>query len=267
MCIWICIYIYVYVYIYAYVYVYVSMYIWMCMCTYVYIYMCVCMYACACLHLYMYMYIYESICIFAESRHAFTGVVEHHACADMYVRHMLWTSAYTFASRSLQDVHMRYIYTCFFLCCFYYFVRNSLVALLEALYARIFSWDSWISVLSEIFFLSFWNFELDPKCVVQNIRCKRCGTCVLLRAWCALSNIFHCVARDSFVYTCVCVFLHIQSPLRECSSIRSGASGLPCYCSPLVCVSAVMELLAVWRHNKPKTKKTWCNGVASCVMT
>ena len=31
-------------------------------------------------------------------------------------------------------------------CCFYYFVRNSLVALLEALCARIFSWDSWISV-------------------------------------------------------------------------------------------------------------------------
>ena len=41
--------------------------------------------------------------------HAFTGVVEHHACAGVYVTQtrMLWTSAYTFASRSLQDVHMR----------------------------------------------------------------------------------------------------------------------------------------------------------------
>ena len=38
-------------------------------------------------------------------------------------------------------------------------------------------------------------------------------------------------------------------------SIRSGASGLPYYCAPLVCVSDVIELLAVWRHNKPKTKK------------
>jgi len=28
---------------------------------------------------------------------------------------------------------------------------------------------------------------------------------------------------SSFVYTCVYVFLHIQSPLRECCSIRSGA--------------------------------------------
>jgi len=49
------------------------------------IYICVCMYACVCVHVYMYMcmYIYESICIFAESRHAFTGVVEHHACAGV----------------------------------------------------------------------------------------------------------------------------------------------------------------------------------------
>jgi len=37
-------------------------------------------------------------------------------------------------------------------CCFYYFVRNSLVALLEALCARIFSWDSWISGFSWHFF-------------------------------------------------------------------------------------------------------------------
>jgi len=57
-----------------------------------------------------------------------------------------------------------------------------------------------------------------------------------------------------FVYTCVCVFLHIQSPLRECPLIWSGASGLPCSCAPLVCISAVIGLLAVWWHNKPKTK-------------
>jgi len=63
---------------------------------------------------------------------------------------------------------------------------------------------------------------------------------------------------SSFLYTCVCVFLHIQSPSRECRSIRSGASGLPYYCAPLVCVSEVMELLAVWRHNKPKTKNQEC---------
>jgi len=43
-------------------------------------------------------------------------------------------------------------------------------------------------------------------------------------------------------------------PLRECRLIRPGASGLPYYCAPLVCVSAVLELLTVWLHNKPKTK-------------
>jgi len=49
------------------------------------------MYAYIYVHVYMYiyMYIYESIRILAESMHAFTGVVEHHACAGVYVRQML----------------------------------------------------------------------------------------------------------------------------------------------------------------------------------
>ena len=68
------------------------------------------------------------------------------------------------------------------------------------------------------------------------------------------------LSYSSFLYTCVCVFLHIQSSLRECRSIRSGASGLPYYCAPLVCVSDVMELLAVWWHNKPKTKNQSIRG-------
>ena len=36
--------------------------------------------------------------------------------------------------------------------------------------------------------------------------------------------------------------------------IRSGASGLPYHCAPLVCMSDVIDSLAVWWHNKPKTK-------------
>jgi len=111
-----CVYIYMYVQVCAYVYVYVSMRVCMCMCMYMYTYICVCMYACVCVHAYVYTctYIYKSIYISAESLHAFTGVVEHHACAGVYVRQMLRASAYTFASRSLQDVHMRYIYTCIY---------------------------------------------------------------------------------------------------------------------------------------------------------
>jgi len=62
---------------------------------YVYVYVYVCIHVCACMRVYVYMYvfifvcIYESICIFAESRHAFTGVVQHHASAGVYVRQML----------------------------------------------------------------------------------------------------------------------------------------------------------------------------------
>jgi len=49
--------------------------------------------------------------------------------------------------------------------------------------------------------------------------------------------------------------LYVRGPLLECRSTRSGASGLPYYCAPLVCISVVIELLAVWRHNKPKIRK------------
>jgi len=57
------------------------------------------------------------------------------------------------------------------------------------------------------------------------------------------------------LYICVRVYLQIKGPLRECRSIRPGASRLPYYCTPLVCVPEVIGLLAVWRHNKPRTKK------------
>ena len=56
-----------------------------------YIYVYVCMYTYIYVHVYMYIYtyIYESIYIFVESMHAFTDVVEHHACAGVHVRQML----------------------------------------------------------------------------------------------------------------------------------------------------------------------------------
>ena len=57
--------------------------------------------------------------------------------------------------------------------------------------------------------------------------------------------------------------LYVRGPLRQCRSIWSGASGLPYYCAPLVCVSDVMELLSVLRHNKPETKKL-CARARDC---
>ena len=40
--------------------------------------------------------------------------------------------------------------------------------------------------------------------------------------------------------------------MRECRSIRSGAYGLPYYCTPPVCVPAVIGEPAAWWHNKNK---------------
>ena len=48
---------------------------------------------------------------------------------------------------------------------------------------------------------------------------------------------------------------YVRDQLRECRSIRSGTSGLPYYCAPLVCFSEIIESLAVWRHYKPKNPK------------
>jgi len=38
---------------------------------------------------------------------------------------------------------------------------------------------------------------------------------------------------------------YVRGPLQKCRSIRSGASGLPYYCAPLVRVSAVIDSLPV----------------------
>ena len=67
---------------------------------------------------------------------------------------------------------------------------------------------------------------------------------------------FVCTSAYANVYFKTAFNQHscVRGPLRECRSIRSGASGLSYYCAPLVCVSAALESLALWRHYKPKTK-------------
>jgi len=82
-------YVYVRIYAYVYIYIYPCTYVCVCVCMYICVYVCMYTYIYVHVYMYMYMYIYESICIFAESMHAFTGVVEHHACAGVYVRQML----------------------------------------------------------------------------------------------------------------------------------------------------------------------------------
>jgi len=39
------------------------------------------------------------------------------------------------------------------------------------------------------------------------------------------------------------------------SAFEPGASGLPCYCTPPVCVPDVIGALVVWRHNKINKRK------------
>jgi len=48
----------------------------------------------------------------------------------------------------------------------------------------------------------------------------------------------------------------VRGPLRECRSIRAGASGLPYYCTPPVGVSVVIGLLVACLYNKPKPKSS-----------
>jgi len=79
--------------------------------------------------------------------------------------------------------------------------------------------------------------------------------------FCSIPRLFVCLRmRMSTSKQCAKVYVKsfwsVRGPLRERRSIRSGASGLPYYCAPLVCVSDVIELLAVWRYNKPKTQKS-----------
>jgi len=85
-------------------------------------------------------------------------------------------------------------------------------------------------------------------------------SCFVLFLVCLYVCVCECLLHNNLRMYTSNQYSNIRGPLRECRSIRSGASGLPYYCAPLVCVSAVIELLAVWRHNKPKTKAT----VRSC---
>jgi len=58
-------------------------------------------------------------------------------------------------------------------------------------------------------------------------------------------------------FVCVYLRLRISSHPKSIAGVLFdlvSTSVLPYCCAPLVCVSAVMELLAVWLHNKPKTK-------------
>ena len=107
-----------------------------------------------------------------------------------------------------------------------------------------------------------YNTTLIPSsCISFSCILRVCGCVLCLFLFC----LYICVyVYRQILYICVCVCRQIQGPLRECCSIRSGASRLPYYCAPLVCVPDVIGSPAVWQQNKPKTKKPGRND--SCVI-
>ena len=57
-------------------------------------------------------------------------------------------------------------------------------------------------------------------------------------------------------FVCLSAYAYdFKSKVHCGSALGPGASGLPCYCAPLVCVPDVIGVLTVWRHKKPKTIK------------
>jgi hypothetical protein len=60
-----------------------------------------------------------------------------------------------------------------------------------------------------------------------------------------------------FLCICVCVYLQTQGSLRECRWISAGRFRAILLLRTTCMVPDVIGLLAVWRHNKPKTKPNW----------
>jgi len=80
-------------------------------------------------------------------------------------------------------------------------------------------------------------------------------TWLLLFLFCLYVCVRECLLHNNMRIYMLNQYSYVRGPLQKCCSIQSGASGLPYYCTPLVCILVVIGLLAVWRYNKPKTKK------------
>ena len=79
------------------------------------------------------------------------------------------------------------------------------------------------------------------------------------RACCMFTDVYF-VLFLFCLYICACIFLQIQGPLRDCRSIRSGYCRSLHYCAPLVCVPAVIGVLAAWWRYKLKTRNQKIQG-------
>ena len=83
---------------------------------------------------------------------------------------------------------------------------------------------------------------------VKHNYCFRCVFFIYI-PWFSMCDLFY----FSFVWLHVYVFA-IKSMVHRGSAFEPGASGLPYYCTPPVCVSDVIDALAVWRQNTKNRK-------------
>ena len=68
-----------------------------------------------------------------------------------------------------------------------------------------------------------------------------------------------------FYFIClqVCVYA-FKSKVHCGSALRPGTSGLPYYCTPLVCAPAIIGALAVWQQNTKTKQKHPCSSGPRC---
>ena len=64
----------------------------------------------------------------------------------------------------------------------------------------------------------------------------------------------HMSSSQQYANVYVKSYSYVRGPLRECRSIQPGGSGLPYYCTPPVCVPAVLDALVVKRLSTTKKK-------------
>jgi len=124
-----------------------------------------------------------------------------HAC-NAHHQPSVWPANIAYLQGEENEPHM----SRFDWCCFYYFVKNSLVALLKALCARISSWDSWISGFFRHFPILFWFV------CVQGLSIKAFLLPLSTRLLCIVVVItFLC-----WLYVCACVCVPLYMRVKIC---------------------------------------------------
>jgi len=77
-----------------------------------------------------------------------------------------------------------------------------------------------------------------------NTKIHLCFVLLLVQV-CVYVCVYKCLLHNNMQMYTSNQYSNVRGPWREYRSIRPGASGLPYYCAPVVCISVVIELLVV----------------------